>query len=159
MPLELQIISASEFIRVGPQGAINLEASKKTLELLAYACRKRGLDRALLDLRQLPVPARPALKPAELILLVDTFREAGFGKHHRLAVLYRADPHRRVRAFAVLSRLKGWQVQAFDDFEHALHWLSEEKEKKASPPAGEEVPIRYPKAKAKEKPVRRLVVN
>ena len=159
MPLELQIIRASEFVRVGPQGQINLEASKKTLELLAYACRKRGVDRALLDLRQLPVPARPAFKPADLILLVDSFREAGFGKHQRLAVLYRADPHRRVRAFAVLSRMKGWQVQAFDDFEQALHWLSEEN-KKSSPPSGaEEIPIQFRKPKEKEKPVRRLVVR
>jgi hypothetical protein len=56
-----------------------------TLALLARACRKRGLDRALLDLRALRIPARPRFTPAEPSALVETLREAGFGRHQRLA--------------------------------------------------------------------------
>ena len=49
MPFELQVIRATEFVRVGPQGRLDLKTSKKTLATLAQACRKRGVDRALLD--------------------------------------------------------------------------------------------------------------
>jgi len=146
MPLELQIIRASEFVRVGAQGHLNFEASKRALQVLAQACRKRGVDRAVLDLRALPVPVRPLFTPAELALLVGTFHEAGFGRHQRLAVLYRSDPHGGARVFAFISRLRGWQVRAFGDFETALLWLSEEKEKRPQP-GGQEVPIKIAKAK------------
>jgi hypothetical protein len=30
--------------------------------------------------------------------------------------------------FALISRMRGWKVRAFGDFEHALAWLSSEKE-------------------------------
>src|SRR5262245_25343980 len=130
MPLELQIIRAGEFVRLGPQGHLNYEASKEALAVLAHACRKRGLDRALLDLRELPVPAKPLFTPAELASLVQTFREAGFGRHQRLAVLYRSDPHGGAQLFAFISRLRGWQVRAFAEFEAALLWLSDAQERR-----------------------------
>jgi hypothetical protein len=128
MPVELQIIRASEFIRLDPHELLDFEESKKALQLLAHACRKRELDRALLDLRTLPIPDKPRFTPTQLAALVQTFREAGFGRHQRLAVLYRSDPHGGARAFAFIGRIQGWQVRAFEVFEEALHWLSEEAE-------------------------------
>src|SRR6476646_9045748 len=100
MPFELQVIRATEFVRIGPQGRLDFKSSKKTLAMLAQACRKRGLDRALLDLRSLPVPAEPLFTPEELAELVGTFREVGFGLRQSLAVLYRSDPHHGARTFA-----------------------------------------------------------
>jgi hypothetical protein len=64
--------------------------------------------------------------PTQLATLVDTFRAAGFGRHQRLAVLYRSDPHGGARAFAFIGRIQGWQVRAFDQFEDAIHWLSDD---------------------------------
>jgi hypothetical protein len=125
MPLELQVIRANEFLRLDAQEHLDFAASKKTLQELAHACRKRGLDRALLDLRALPVPEKPLFTPAQLAALVDTFREAGFGRHQRLAILYRIDPHGGARLFAFIGRIRGWQVRAFAEFEEALHWLSD----------------------------------
>ena len=124
MPLELQIIRAQEFVRMGAQEILNFGASKAALAELACACRKRGVDRALLDLRELQIPEKPAFTPTELAALVGTFQEAGFGRHQKLAILYRNDPHYGARMFAFISTLRGWQVQAFDDFEAALKWLS-----------------------------------
>jgi hypothetical protein len=126
MPLELQIIRANEFVRAGPREQLNFKASKEALAQLAQACRKRGVDCALLDLRELPIPPKPLFTPSELAALVGTFREAGFSRRQRLAVLYRTDPHHGARMFAFISTLRGWHVQAFDDFEKALLWLSEE---------------------------------
>lgn len=140
MPLDLQIIRAKEFVRVGARDELNFEASKVALQQLALACRKRGVDRALLDLRELPIPPKPLFTSSELAALVGTFREAGFTRQHRLAVLYRSDPHYGARMFAFISTLRGWLVRAFDDFEKALLWLSDEQA--ARPERGEQaIPV------------------
>jgi len=77
MPLELQIIRASEFVRLGARGHLDMEGTKEALRELARACRKRGLDRALLDLRELPIPAKPFFTPSQLASLVGTFPKPG----------------------------------------------------------------------------------
>ena len=124
MPLELQIIRAAEFIRLGAEGKLDVAASRGILRGLAAACRKRGITRALLDLRKVPVRPTPAFSPSDLASLVNAFREMGFRRDQRLALLYSADPHHRARLFALISTLRGWSVKAFDDFETAIGWLN-----------------------------------
>jgi hypothetical protein len=51
MSAELQVIRANEFVCLDANEHLDFEASKKALQELAQACRKRGLNRALLDLR------------------------------------------------------------------------------------------------------------
>lgn len=128
MPLELQIIRASEFIRQGAQGHFDLAASKLALAELARACRKRGIHRALMDLRALNPGPRPVFSRADLMVLVNTFRNVGFTRQDRLAILYQSDPHRRARLFAFLSTIHGWTVRAFSNFEDAFFWLSNGKD-------------------------------
>jgi hypothetical protein len=145
MPLELQIIRAHEFVRLGAHGHFDLAASKAALAEMAAACRKRGIHQALMDLRALHPGPKPVFSPADLIELVNTFREVGFTHEQRLAILYHSDPHHRARLFAFLSIVRGWNVQAFGDFEQALVWLSGEPERpaKASRPAAEKkIPVR-----------------
>jgi hypothetical protein len=148
MPLELQIIRANEFVRLGPQGHLNLQQSKKALELLAKACRKRGIAQALLDLRELPIPTKPLFTSSELASLVDIFREVGFTPKHKLAVLYRSDPHHGARMFAFISSLRGFRVRAFEQFEAAVHWLSEIQEE---PEIGETIPLEIVESHIKTK--------
>jgi hypothetical protein len=124
MPLELQIIRAAEFVRLGASDHFDLVASKTALAKLADACRKRGIDRALLDLREMQTGPKPIFTPSDLLELVNTFREIGFTRKQRLAVLYQTDPHRRARLFAFISTLRGWNVRAFDNFEKSIAWLS-----------------------------------
>jgi hypothetical protein len=125
MPMELQIIRAREFIRLGARGHFDLKASKAVLAQLAGACCKRGINQALLDLRALHPGSEPVFSPNDLVTLVNTFREVGFTPQQRLAVLYGSDPHHRARLFAFIAKLRGWKVQAFDSFEEAVTWLSE----------------------------------
>jgi hypothetical protein len=125
MPVELQIIRAAEFVRIGGQGKFDLAASCAILANLAQACKRRGIHRALLDARN----ATAELNPTELASLVNVFREIGFTRNQRLAILHSGDPYHRARLFAFISRMKGWSVRAFGDFEEALRWLSDEQEK------------------------------
>src|SRR5262245_2762014 len=125
MPFQLEIIRATEFVRVGAEGYFDLAASKEALATLANSCRKRGADNAILDLRALHFGPKPVFTSSDLLELLNTFPEMGFDKEKlRLAILYRSDPHKRARLFSFLSTMHGWNVQAFDTFEQALVWLS-----------------------------------
>ena len=151
--LEFQLIRAQEFIRLDVHEHLDFEASKKALQGLVFACRKRDMDRALLDLRSLPVLPEPHFTPDQIMGLVATFLEAGFSRHQRLAVLYQADPHHGIRAFAFVNRLRGLNVRAFADFEEALVWLSQGQNR---PRAGERAEVPHPipvhKPKLRQKP-------
>jgi hypothetical protein len=149
MPLELQIIRASEFIRMSAHGHFDLAASKAALAELVRACRKRGANQAMVDLRALPPSPKPIFSPADLAELVRTFLQAGFTPEQRLAVLYHSDPHHRARLFAFLTTMRGWAVRAFGDFETALFWLSKDQEprpKRGRSAAGKQIPVRFAKA-------------
>jgi len=147
MPIELQIIRAREFIRLGAQGHFDLKASQAVLAELGRACSKRGINQAMLDLRALQPGPKPVFTPNDLMTLVNTFHEAGFTRKHRLAVLYSSDPHRRARLFSFIATLRGWKVQVFDDFEAAILWLS----------GGDETAVEQePEAKPQKIPIRRL---
>jgi hypothetical protein len=121
MPLELQIFRASEFVRLGAQGQLDLSASYAALVTLAKACIVRQINRALLDVREI----RTNLTPDDLAALVRAFDDLGFTADHKLAVLHRGDQDYRARLFAMIGRLRGWDVQAFENFEGAVHWLSQ----------------------------------
>jgi len=142
MPTELHIIRASDFIRLGAKGDFDMDASKAVLWELANACRKRGIDQAMLDLRALEPKPKPVFSPTDLAKLVNTFREVGFTHQQRLAILYSSDPHHRARMFAFIGTLRGWHVAAFGNFEEALEWLSDEAASDTEARAGEEVKIK-----------------
>jgi hypothetical protein len=144
MPMELQIIRAKEFIRLGAHGRFDLKLSKAALASLAGACCKRGINQALLDLRSLQPGPKPVFTGNDLVKLVNTFHEAGFTRQQRLAVLYSSDPHHRARLFAFIARLRGWRVQAFEDFEAAINWLSSGSEpvaQKQLPATAKKIPV------------------
>lgn len=143
----LDIIRASEFIRLDTREHLDFAASKHVLESLAFACRKRGLDCAMLDLRKLPELDKPHFTTVELSKLIGAFRDAGFSRRQRLAILYRRDVYGGIRTFAFLSKMRGLQVQAFDDFEKAIFWLSEGQEDFAERRGGIPVPISKREAK------------
>jgi hypothetical protein len=149
MAFELQIIRAQEFIRLGAQGHIDFKASKVVLAKLAAACCKRGINRALLDLRGLHPGPEPVFSSSDLMMLVDTFREMGFTRKQRLAVLYLSDPHGRAPLFASIAKLRGWKVEAFDSFEEAITWLS------GGGPKPSETEI-WPRARLKLRPAKDL---
>ena len=145
MPLQLQLIRASEFIRLNAAGHFDLETSRLALAGIARACRKRGIERAMLDLRGFYLQSKPIFTPRDLAALVDTFHQFGFTKNLRLALLYIQDPHGRARMFSFISLIHGWQVRGFDSFESAILWLSDEPVNPATLLAGERsIPIRHP---------------
>lgn len=139
MPIALHLIRASEFIRLDADEQIDFEASKRVLQDLAVACRKRGIGRAMVDIRNMPVPDKPRFTHSELAALAGAFREAGFTREQRLAILYKNDVYGGVRHFTFFTKLRGLQVQAFDQFEDAFFWLTQEQPVELK--QGDNVPI------------------
>ena len=143
MPVELQIIRAREFIRLGAADRLDLASSREMIRQLAHACHRRGIDRALLDLREVQTGDTPMLSRKDLGALVNTFCSSGFSDRLRLVVLYSSDPHHRARIFALMNVLRGWNVKASENFEEALHWLSDEQDiPNRTEPKVQEVPVR-----------------
>jgi len=142
--MELQLIRASEFIRLGAEGHFDLQASKSALAKIARGCHKRGITRAMLDLRAVQAAPTPRFSPQDLAALVDSFWEVGFTKDQWLAVLYTSDPHRRARLFSFICQMRGWHVRGFASFESAMLWLSQEEEDKILAPKnhGQKIPVR-----------------
>jgi hypothetical protein len=140
MTLEIELIRTPEFIRASPHGILDFAATKETLTSIARACVKRGLKRALLDLRELPLPKTP-FTCSELARLVESFHEAGFGKTQKLAVLYSEDRHRGVPLFSFIGRMHGWNVRALQEFEEALKWLSDEADDMSAKTDDAKIPI------------------
>jgi hypothetical protein len=149
MPIELQVVRASEFVRLDARARLDFEASKQALRSLGEACRKRGLDRALLDLRHLPKLPKAQFSPKQLAELVSAFHEAGLSREQRLAVLYRDDAYGGVRTFTFIGRIKGINVQAFTEFEDGLQWLSTGENNEGG------VPVRIAREEAPQPPAAR----
>jgi hypothetical protein len=139
---------------MGAKGRFDVAASRAILADLARACRKRGIHQALLDLRAFKPGPVPLFKPRDLVRLVSTFRDIGFTKKDRLAVLYRTDPHRRARLFAFIGRMRGWSVGAFQNFEEALAWLAANRQSDAleSDPKQQKVAIKITRARTSRAP-------
>lgn len=150
-PIELHVIRASDFICFDAEEHLNFEASKKVLQELALACRKRGLDRAMVDLRELPVPEKPRFTEAELAELAGAFRDAGFTRRQRLAILHRHDVHGTIRKFTSIGRKGGLQVRAFLEYDEAMLWLGKNIEDLAEQKQGARVPIKRKDNAAKER--------
>ena len=123
MPHELSIVHAGEFIRCGTQGTTDFAESRRVLSSLATAIVRRGIDKAILDLRK--AQAEPPLTYTQLYELARAFQEAGFGRRHRLALLVSPAKYDKAEFFAICASGRGWNCFAFDSFEEALDWLSD----------------------------------
>ena len=124
MPCELHVIKAGDFIRSGGDGTVDFEASRAALKALAGALVSRSIDKALLDIRKLR--GEPPATYTELYHLARAFQEAGFGPKHRLAVLISPERYDKAEFFAICASGRGWNAFAFDTFEDAFDWLTEE---------------------------------
>lgn len=97
MPFNLQIIRTSDFIRLNSVGEYDQEQTRGVLSKIAKACIARGVDYALVDVRD----ARSEMELNDLYQLALAFKEMGFRKNHRLAILYSSEAGEHVKFFAM----------------------------------------------------------
>lgn len=151
MPVDVHIIRACEFVRLGAHGEFDFESTRSVLVSMADACRKRGADRALIDVRD----ASSNLTRTDLAALGKTFGEAAVSRRLRLAILHRKDQGGRAKLFAFFSAMRGRNVRAFESFEEAILWLSAQTGANGQHSTAEsKVPIRTESQSRKRIPVR-----
>lgn len=97
MPHNLHIIRTGDFVRMNDKGGLDVEGSKQALAKIARSCVESGIGNALLDVRD----AKSDLDFNDLFHVAQAFKEMGFRKNHRLAVLYRGEAGTRVEFFCM----------------------------------------------------------
>lgn len=122
MAYNLHIVRPSDFVRLDPYGRCHLEESRVALTTLAKQCVERGINCALLDVREM----QAGLSLGDIYLLANAFREMGFRTDHRLAILHRYGGTGQAEFFALAAADKGWNVRAFEEYEEAIDWFGAE---------------------------------
>jgi hypothetical protein len=120
MPVDLEIIRTSDFLRLDAGGQLDLKQSHDVLASVAKGCLDHGIDCALLDVRDV----NTTLKLSELQILARSFHEMGFNERHRLAILHRYADRERAEVFTMFANDRGWNVRAFEEYEEAINWFS-----------------------------------
>ena len=120
MATKIKIISARDFVEITPEGIINLTTSRQLLIDIAKAEIQPVDYELLIDFRD----AQNSLSiidmyqlAAELYLHGNTFRR-------KVALLVLPGVNfDRARFFETASHNRGFLVNAFTDYEKAIHWI------------------------------------
>jgi hypothetical protein len=131
MPVDIEIIRASEFVRLGTHGKFDFKGTRAVLLKMIAACGKRHISRALIDIRD----ASSTLTRDDLVALVKVFGESVVSKRLRVAILHKSGQGDRAKLFAFLNAVQGRFMCAFETFEKALCWLSTEMDSDRQPGA------------------------
>jgi hypothetical protein len=119
MPYNLHVVKTSDFVRLDAKGSPDLQQSFKVLKEIARTCVERGINCALLDIRDM----HSELSVNDLYWLAHAFHDMGFRKNQCLALLhrYRAE---RAEIFATFADDEGWNVRGFESYEEAIEWFT-----------------------------------
>ena len=121
MPANVKIIHATDFIRATPDGTAYIEKAEQLLKEIADA--SAGLEgfHVLVDTRRIS----GSLTAVELWHLADKLAHYRRTFGNKTAILCPVEKFDHTRFFALCAENKGFNVQAFTDYEHAMEWLLE----------------------------------
>ena len=121
MAVEVRIIPIKEFLRTDVSGNLDLERSLLILGDLVEECKKRSVDRILIDTRE-------ATSNASMLDVWTLARKLTHsGLKAQVAVVNRPKDDFDRGAFLVLCAMnRGYQLKASQDFEAAFTWLNED---------------------------------
>ena len=120
MGAKISIIPASEFMVSDIDGVHDVGQWRAHLAKLLRAAAIAGTDNLLLDIRE----ARSPLRAFEVFSLVSVFDELVPPFAGRLAILNRPkDAFDRAEFFSKCAQRRGFDVEAFQDYEEAVQWL------------------------------------
>jgi DNA-binding transcriptional LysR family regulator len=124
VPTNVKVIQATDFVRATPEGQVNLEMAEQMLRDIADA--GAGLEgfQVLVDTRQVS----GALTATDLWRLADRLAHYRRTFGNKTAILCPAERFDHSRFFALCAENRGFNVQAFTDYEHAMEWLLEGEE-------------------------------
>ncbi|MFI5167805.1 MAG: hypothetical protein ACHQQS_14395 [Thermoanaerobaculales bacterium] len=119
MATNIRIIHAHDFIRVTPDGRLDLETSKKLLAEIASAAVPLTHYEILLDTRK----AQVAMSVTDLWYLAPELNQFRKAFSRKTAVLGPLEGFDHAGFFALCAQNRGLRVMAFTSFEDAIEWL------------------------------------
>jgi hypothetical protein len=124
VPANIKVIQATDFVRATPEGKAYIEKAEQLLKDIADA--GAGLEgfHVLVDTRRVT----GALTAIELWHLADKLAHYRRTFGNKTAILCPVERFDHSRFFALCAENKGFNVQAFTDYEHAMEWLLEGEE-------------------------------
>jgi hypothetical protein len=120
MPTNITIVHTHDFIRARPDGALDVDASRRLLLEVVSAMRNAEEHNVLIDTRA-AAPTR--LSRANLWQLAVAAGTQPALAHGRVALLVPLDKQEEAQLFEAVARVEGANVRAFSDFESAITWL------------------------------------
>ena len=117
----IKVIQASEFVHAAPDGRADLARAKKLLQAIVDAGDGIEGFHVLLDIRRVARGTR--LTPVELWQLADELVHYRKTFAHKTAILCPPERFGGSAFFALVAQNKGFNVQAFTDYEDAMAWL------------------------------------
>lgn len=122
MPHQVKVIHASDFIRARPEGEFDLEASERLLGEIAKAGAALEDFEILLDVRK----AQGTMSATDLWSLAEHLMHYRSTFARKTAILCPLERFDRARFFALCAENRGFNLQAFTEYEIAMEWLMAE---------------------------------
>lgn len=119
MPSDIRIIRAHEFIRVSPEGHLDLAQAKEVLLEIAVATAPSDGYDVVLDTRGVEFE----LDQADLWDLAAELHKVRQAFSRKTAVLVPPERSDYAGFFAVLAQERGFELSAFTHFGDAMQWL------------------------------------
>ncbi|MBN2108311.1 MAG: hypothetical protein JW832_12875 [Deltaproteobacteria bacterium] len=125
MATNIKIITSGDFMEVTPAGIINIVTSKQLLVDIAKAQKPPADYELLVDFRN----TRSDLTVFDLYELVGELYRHGDTFRRKAALLVLPGVNFELASFfETCSRNRGFSVNAFTDYEHAMRWLLSEED-------------------------------
>jgi hypothetical protein len=121
MPTDIKLINARDFVKATSYGELDFETSKKALTEIASAAAHLVDYEILLDIRK----AQVRMSPINLWYLAAELSKLDNAFSRKTAVLCPVEQFDAAAFFALCSKNRSLNVEAFTSFEEAINWLVE----------------------------------
>lgn len=119
MPTNIKIVHTQDFIRVQPDGTLDLPASRSLLRGLVTEFGTAGEYYVLIDTRR----ADAQLSAAQIFEIAHSVAAEPAFARRKVCLLVPKKDDLDAAFFETVSRNRGADVRAFTDFEPAISWL------------------------------------
>ena len=121
MDIDIRIIQHKDFLRMTPNGELNMEQSKQLVLRLASLNKPPNNRDALLDFRN----TTSQITITDIAMLVQVMMKHRESFRSKLAILTEPGDWLELAKFVEgYAKVRGFQVAAFDSFEAAILWLA-----------------------------------
>lgn len=119
MPAKILIIHAQDFLKVTPEGKLDLEESIKILLEIASLVVPQDDYEIIIDTRK----AHSVMSPTDMLKLVQVISAFGEKFRRKTAVICPRERFDHAKFLELCASHRGYEIHAFMVYEDAIDWL------------------------------------